>query len=386
MRNIVGQTPRGDDFFPRDAVINKIYRRLEGGNNLYLSAPRRAGKTSIMMSLRDQPREGYLFVYLSVEDCLSADDYFRVLADALEESMVQGRLGKLGEKAKTVLNTFFERVKKIKISIFEIETNLPAAAKITYMEAFEALLRELEAEQLVIVIMVDEFPVAVENIAKKQGDEVAVHFLHANRGMRQRAGRGIRFVYTGSIGLPNVARKLSPDPVINDLNIVEIPPLTLEEGLKMSRLLFETYNVVVDEACIRYMLEQIQWLMPFFIQLTVQLLIDENENTGETVSKNMVDIVLLKASNHRNNSYLASYYDRLTKTLPNDQSETAKFILAKIAQDNSASAAEFEQANALSVLETLEYDGYIHLFEDKYRFNSPILQRWWSKNARNLNP
>ncbi len=39
MKNIVGQTPRGKDFYPRDQIINKIYRRLESGNNLYLSAP-----------------------------------------------------------------------------------------------------------------------------------------------------------------------------------------------------------------------------------------------------------------------------------------------------------------------------------------------------------
>lgn len=382
MRNIVGQIPRGDDFFPRDGVINRIYRRLDSGNNLYLSAPRRVGKTSIMMSLNDNPREGYLFVYLNVEDCVSANDYFKVLADTLKDSLEKGHFSRLGEKAKGALNAFLERVKKIKISVFEVETNTPAPDNITYIDAFESLLRDIDAEGTVIVIMVDEFPVAVENIAQKQGNEAAIHFLHANRGMRQRAAQGIRFVYTGSIGLPNVARKLSPDPVINDLNIVEIPPLTLEEGLEMSRLLFAHYEVIVNDDCLRYMLEQIQWLMPFFIQLTIQLLIDENESTGKSVSPEMVDNILQKASNHRNNSYLASYYDRLTKTLPEGQSSTAKLILAQIAQKGSAAATDFNQDNALAVLDTLEYDGYIHLFEEQYRFNSPILQRWWLKNAR----
>ena len=58
MKNIVGQTPRGDDFFKRDNIVKKIYRRLEAGNHLFLSAPRRAGKTSIMRYLEDYPQEG----------------------------------------------------------------------------------------------------------------------------------------------------------------------------------------------------------------------------------------------------------------------------------------------------------------------------------------
>jgi uncharacterized protein len=58
MKNIVGQTPRGKDFFPRATIINKIYRRLDSGDNLYLSAARRSGKTSIMKALEDSPKEG----------------------------------------------------------------------------------------------------------------------------------------------------------------------------------------------------------------------------------------------------------------------------------------------------------------------------------------
>lgn len=383
MKNVVGQTPRGNDFYPRTGVINKIYRRLDSGNNLYLSAPRRSGKTAIMLALEDTPREGYIFAYLNVEDCATPEDYFRLLAENLEQSEAQGKLAKLGEKTRKGLTTFFEGVKKVKISILEIETNNNTAPKPRYSEVFEQLLSNLESENTTIVIMVDEFPVAVENIAKAQGNAAAVAFLHANRGMRQRAGKGIRFVYTGSIGLPNVARKLDPAPTINDLNVVEIPPLSESEGLDMSKKIFTGYGLVVGDEVILYMLGQIEWLMPFFIQLVIQLLIDESESAeGNVIDKNMVDKVLLKAANHRNNIYFASYYDRLDKTLPEDQSQQAKTMLAEIAEKGSVPVAAFQQAHAQTVLETLEYDGYIHEQGGYYRFNSPILRMWWRKNAR----
>ncbi|MBK6901424.1 MAG: ATP-binding protein [Saprospirales bacterium] len=246
MKNIVGQTPRGKDFYPRDAVINRIYRRLDSGNHLYLSAPRRSGKTAIMRALEDNPRETYIFIYLNVEDCSNPEDFFRLLAEELESSAAQGRLAKLGEKAKNVFERFLEHIKKVKIAGFEIET-AGAVNKPGYAKVFEQLLREIETDGETVVIMVDEFPVAVENIAKAKGNEEAVRFLHANRAMRQRAGTGVRFVYTGSIGLPNVARKLDPAPTINDLNIVEIPPLSPEEGVDMSKKIFATYSIEVEE-------------------------------------------------------------------------------------------------------------------------------------------
>jgi uncharacterized protein len=380
MKNIVGQTPRGDDFYPRDTVLNRIYRRLESGNHLYLSAPRRSGKTSIMRALEDRPREGFVFIYLNVEDCNLQEDYFRLLAEALEKSDALGKLAKIGESTKNVLRNFLDRIKRVKIAGFEMETGA-FGAKPTYFEAFEALLHELPTDHHTIVIMVDEFPVAVENIAKHQGPDAAVRFLHANRALRQRAETGIRFVYTGSIGLPNVARKLDPSPTINDLNIIEIPQLIQAEGLDMSRRIFATYGIALEEQVVLYMLEEIKWLMPFFIQLVIQLLIDESESTQMPVSAEMVDDVLKKAANHRNNIYFSSYYDRLSKTLPEDQCVVAKGILARIATEGQALRTAFDQPGAQSILEALEYDGYIHEYEGVFRFNSPILRMWWKKNA-----
>ena len=121
--------------------------------------------------------------------------------------------------------------------------------------------------------------------------------------------------------------------------------------------------------------------MPFFIQLVIQLLIDELESEKGPVTREMVDKVLLRAANHRNNVYFASYLDRLAKTLPTDQCETAKAILAEIAAKEFAEPGNFQQGNAQLVLEALEYDGYIHEQGGQFRFNSPILRMWWKKNA-----
>lgn len=335
-----------------------------------------------MRFMEDNPREGYLFLYITVEDVSDSEDYFRVLSEELLKSEAIGKLAKLSEKAKSRLASFLEQFKKIKVFNVEIETS--PKEKPRYSEEFENLLRELETDGETICIMVDEFPVALEAIAKSKGTDEAVRFLHTNRGLRQKAKPGIRFIYTGSIGLPNIARKLNATSAINDLSIVEIPPLTREEGRDMSGQIFATHGVNVPATCIDYMLDKIEWLMPFFIQLVIQMIIDEVESeSGRTVSTALIDKVLIKAANHRNNIYFENYYSRLDKTLPADESLTAREILSEIARKGSQEARAFQQDNAPSVLEILEFDGYIHLDEAKiYRFNSPILRMWWERFAK----
>lgn len=380
MRNIVGQTPRGKDFYPRDTVINKIYRRLDSGSNIFLSAPRRAGKTSIMRFMEESPRKGYAFVYVNVEDIEDAEEYFRLLSEELLDSNAVTTLMKASKTTRNLFEKFADHIKKIKVWGIEVETQAKEQPK--YSKEFEKLMSSLDTASFTIVLLVDEFPVTVEQIEKKQGIEESRRFLHMNRSIRQRSKRGIQFLYTGSIGLPNIARKLDATATINDLNVVEVPPLSQTEATDFIRKLFRNYSLKSDKGTIPYILEKLRWLMPFFIQLVVQMLIDEYEISEESINKETVDKVLDKASNHRNNIYFENYYSRLDKSLVREEAKLAKVILSKIAVENTVALDAFKtETNAAAVLEILEFDGYINANGGFYSFNSPILQNWWIKYA-----
>ncbi len=380
MKNIVGQTPRGDDFYPRTQIINTLYRRLEAGNHVFISAPRRAGKTSIMRFLEDEPRDGYAFVYISVEDVNDVEEYFQVLSEEILESKAVGKLLKASDTAKGIFDGFAERIKKIKVFNVEIETQQKERA--TYSDEFEQLMRQLDTKQFTIVLLIDEFPVALEKIAKKYSTDTAIQFLHDNRTIRQRAKKGIQFVYTGSIGLPNIARQLRATATINDLNVVDVTPFSIAEASDFTKKLLDSYSIQYEVDVISYMLQKLEWLMPFFIQLIVQLLIDEFEADKQTIAPKTVDAVINKASNHRNNIYFANYYSRLEKSLPKGESELATAILNEIAEKGSVPLDHFNGFELSSrVLDILEYDGYINSLQNTYQFNSPILRHWWRKYA-----
>lgn len=76
MRNIVGQVPRGKDFFPRNDVVDLLYRRLDAGSNVFVAAPRRVGKTAVMRHLEDRPRENYEFIYMITESVADAGAFY----------------------------------------------------------------------------------------------------------------------------------------------------------------------------------------------------------------------------------------------------------------------------------------------------------------------
>ena len=123
--------------------------------------------------------------------------------------------------------------------------------------------------------------------------------------------------------------------------------------------------------------------MPFFIQLVIQIMIDEFEETNTELEINSVDKAMLKSSTHRSNLYFDNYLSRLDKSLPVKEAEIAKLILMEIASKDEVPNDTFKELEgASSVLEMLELDGYINSQSKAYRFNSPILRDWWKKHAK----
>jgi len=389
MRNIVGQPVSGQDYFSREAITRLIYRRLDNDSNLFMAAPRRVGKTSIMYHMRDAPKDGYAFIYVPTESVDSIELYFKRLFDALLNSEAISQKIKVSEKSKGIFELITDKVKKV--GAFGVELELQNKEEEKYSDIFFELMKKLDNDNIRIVIMVDEFPSTVENITQKSGIPEAVQFLKLNRTMRQESAGGIQFIYTGSIGLPAIVNRLNAPESINDLNQVDVPPMSFEDGKLFTQQLFETAKVPFQAEAVDYLLGKINWLMPFFIQLSVQELIDLFDQNQSNITNEIVDEAFNRICNRRNNIHFDSYYNRLKDTFSKDDYELAIEILNLIAEKNNVAKDDLveqfktnpEKRDLVSIIESLEYDGYINLRNNTYTFNSPILQLWWNKYIRN---
>ena len=65
MRNIVGPPVRDENLFGQEELISLVWSKLEV-TNILLTAPRRFGKTSIMLNLYDYPKESYKVIHFGL--------------------------------------------------------------------------------------------------------------------------------------------------------------------------------------------------------------------------------------------------------------------------------------------------------------------------------
>ncbi len=339
-----------------------------------------------MYHLEESPCPGYVFVYLNTEPDENPELFFkRALDVVLQHPIVQQSLPKSSKSWKTV-EKVLTRVKALDVVFFKIELNQRQEDK--YSDAFSDLLQGLDPGELKLVLMIDEFPSTVENINQNPefGPQKAVQFLHENRRIRQTSNQAIQFIYTGSIGLPALVSRLGAPASVNDLVAVDVPPFSREEGTELAKKLLDNYQIQYAEGMIEYLLGRIEWLMPFFIQLVVQELIDLFDKNNKALKNNAVDDALKLISTRRENHHFESYYLRIKTNFKPEEAALAHKILRLIAHDSAVLAEKLtglvtkEQQDLLRyVLDGLDFDGYIHLVDGVYRFNSPILQTWWKQ-------
>ena len=387
MRNIVGQTPRGEDFFPRPRIVNRIYRRLEGGANIYLAAPRRVGKTAIMRHLEDSPRDNYEFKYIITESVDDPTTYFERLLNALRE------LKGISKKSLEAVGNFLKKIAEIGVAGVKIRVDQKEQiGPYRHLEELKTLLRSLDTNGTKVVIMIDEFPQTVENIQRKDGEGAAQQFLQFNRELRHHDNTNICFMITGSIGLPSLAEKLDATRQVNDLNTIEIPPLSREEAMRMTTALLAHEKVSYQDGTIEYLLDKLEWNIPFHIQLFVQELIDMSDASPHALGNADVDDAFDKITQKRNDIYFEHYYSRLQKTFTEAEYAFAIAVLDQLTQQDALSLQEI-QAIAKdrqcekypTVLRTLIFDGYLFHSEEGetvYRFTSPVLRLWWKRYVK----
>jgi hypothetical protein len=382
VRNIVGQAAKGDDFWKREDELEDIWREIEARAHVLLVAPRRVGKTSIMMYMLDNPKEGYSTLYVSTESAETEDEFWQKLFDAFQDAKFVGGLTKASSKLKQALGS----IKSIGPDGIEFNSK-----KMDFAKAFTEIIKSVDDEKP--IIMIDEFAQTIENIIKKEGKESAISLLHTVRELRQNPhiNDKFSFVYAGSIGLESIVSKLDVPKTINDVVSIKILPLREDEAKAFSQAILKTIDITLPPKILAYMLDRIEWRIPFYIQMIIKeikLVIREYGN--EPISSTHIDKAFDNAIKNRN--YFEHWEKKLEHAFIKEEVPFAKAVLNHAAKYQKVTYAEIHnlmdkyglsEQQLKDVITTLVYDGYIHNNENHkiYRFNSPILKMWWLQNV-----
>jgi hypothetical protein len=90
MKNITGPSVSGADFFGRERELEQLGSAVKDGNHVLLSAPRRIGKTSLVLRLVDVLKEeGWRSFRCDVQAVPTEKAFFQTLVEALEAAGVK---------------------------------------------------------------------------------------------------------------------------------------------------------------------------------------------------------------------------------------------------------------------------------------------------------
>lgn len=246
---------------------------------------------------------------------------------------------------------------------------------------------KLKESPTTFVFLIDEFPQTILNIQEKHSEHTARQFLQIHRTLRSDFGPNMRFIYTGSIGLQQVVNRLGATNHMNDLTTVSLPPLTHSEAHALATALFKHHQTLLHPTAIDNLLQHLQYLVPYHLQLLVDRLTQKYKTTKQIIDNEVIGQVFNQLCEEQHTTLSLHYYDRLPRTFAKNDLLFAKALLNAMAQQETINTIEvqtlaqtFTPKPACNwVLATLIHDGYMIESKGYYYYLSPILRKWWQK-------
>jgi len=381
-KTIIGPYADGDLYFSRPYLDDRLWKHIQNGSHILISAPRRIGKTSFLQNICDKGKDGYLVKYHNTESINSSNEFFKRLYKSLLEELSTKE--HIWENITEIRKR--NRIEKIGAEGIELK-----GIDLDYFEEFRRLINKIDFDKHLLFI-VDEFSETTENIINDQGENAGRLFLHQNREIRQdkSISRKIQFIYCGSIGLGNIAERLNVIKSINDFPDFSIPSFSEEEAFALINQITVGPKLVFEQKVRQYLLDRINWLMPYYIQIIldeVETILLQSGKQPE-VTEEVIDHAIDEALKKRN--YFEHWHTRLRTALKGKHYTFAKEVLNAVSKSKSGFsktqifdlAEKYELREQYNIiLRTLEYDGYISPSEKQiFVFNSPLLKIWWERN------
>lgn len=393
--NPVGPPVRGKDFYGRDAFVDLVWEKLQGGNVL-LAAPRRFGKTSVMYRLIDKPRLNYKFVHADLQHLREPAELVTLLVIQLARdgqlSKIANGLSYFPKKLWRGFTRNFEEIELLKLKV-----KLREDLRQHWQENGEELFKKVAQSQTSIVFILDELPMMIDRMARSEKyREDAKTMLRWLRALRTAPNtQNVRFLIAGSIGIDRVLDELGEISAINDFEQLHLPPFTTEIAATFLDDLALRHQITLSQPSKRKMLELIGTLIPYFIRIIFSEVYNAHKLQGERITPKQIEQIYHdKVLGVNCKTYFEHYYSRFRDYYQPDEERAIKRILRQLAMEETLTRdacyqfyreklgerADIEDFNRL--MTDLENDFYIRFDATKrrYEFASKLLRDWWLRH------
>jgi len=219
----------GPDLIGREQKVSTLLEKIKKGISCHLCAPRRYGKTSLLMRLKDDCENAIL---IETSDAGSMTGFLKaLLRGAMRHKSGCACLAELKEYESWPSPDSSPDTEMFNNAFNDLIQNKYASMNTMIMETFKAL---ADGE---MVLLIDEFSVFLREMQEKNKEEL-IGFLKTLKEIRTREKRPLPCIFAGSSGLATYIEFYGLKEFFNDLESVDIPPINEQEAHILAEELF----------------------------------------------------------------------------------------------------------------------------------------------------
>lgn len=398
-----GEPVEPRDLWYREAFIEQLWATLQK-RHVLLSAPRRTGKTSVMIHLKEHPQHGFMVVYQNVQDLKHPADLFQTILDNFHD-VYPDTLAQMGRGGLQWLKDVLAKVDSVGAGGFKVALRKSDVDwKTNWRQHGDELLAELRRLGVPVLLIVDELPDMILNV-RAIDEPLAKEFVAWLRVNRQTPRPGqdpIRWLLGGSINLAGTLDEMGELDAINDVAVESLPVLLAEEVHDFVRRMLKSVSAPFHADVPLQVARRLGQPIPLFMQLATQDLHRQWRRNPRELTTVDVDavfeaLVMSQAAYDK----LQHYYSRIDKYYrePNETAAYEMLSALAVSGEQGLSLAALNQIyqQALGqlgmtlpspqrkqafnrLMRDLENDFYIREISDgQFDFASGLMKAWWKK-------
>jgi hypothetical protein len=379
---IIGNTATGNYYFARPHIEAGVWEEIKKGNHVLIAAPRRVGKSSVMIAMTEKRPDGVQCIFRNIQGIQTEDEFYKQFFGLVIQclSTVEQGVSWLKSLIKHL------HIEEITLEGVKFSDKIP----VNYPQEIHQLLKKISRQGVHIVLMLDELPEVLNNLYKNGRKNEAASLLDHLRQWRQTPDIKGHFslVLAGSVGIHHIVKLVGGRTTdINDFATIDFEALTLEEAADYITWATRDASVQYDDPLKMLLLSKINYFIPYFINL----MLDEINQAARRANDPHIKPEHIDRAFDRivsNSDYFQEWKNRLFDYFSKGDALFLQEVLVNIAHKKAINPRQLynlalkhdRKTTYMELIHGLERDGYIAEREGRFVFIAPFLQAFWKKD------